>query len=135
MAKNYIVNSNKFNFAGTVNEVLQGNWYAEGVIPAMQKAVDEVSKEAVKKLKATSPKNSGKYAKGWSVQKSHGRLTIEAVVYGKAPTYRLAHLLEKSHAMRNGRRSVAQVHIEPVADWAQTEALNRMYEKLEKLYI
>ena len=66
MAKNYIVNSNKFNFAGTVNEVLQGNWYAEGVIPAMQKAVDEVSKEAVKKLKATSPKNSGKYAKGWA---------------------------------------------------------------------
>lgn len=133
MAKNYIVNSNRFNFADVVHEALQANWMNTDVIPAMNKAVDQVSKEAARKLRNTSP-GHGDYAKGWAVQKERGRLTTEATVYGKKPTYRLAHLLEKSHVMRNGKRSKPIVHIEPVADWAQTEAINRMYELLEKSY-
>lgn len=133
MAKNYVVNSNRFNFADVVNEALNANWMQADVIPAMNQAVDEVSKEAVRKLRSTSP-GKGDYKKGWAVQKEKGRLRTEAVVYGKKPTYRLAHLLEKSHLMRNGKRSTPIVHIEPVADWAQREAINRMYELLEKSY-
>lgn len=135
MTKNYIVNSNKFNFAKVVNEVLKGNWMADGVIPAMNEAVEEVAKESAKKLRQTSPKRTGEYARNWAYQKERGRLVVEATVYGKKPTYRLAHLLEKSHLKRNGQRwTPDKTHIEPVAEWAQTEAVNRMYEKLEKLY-
>ena len=134
MAKNYIVNSNRFNFAEAVHEVLNANWYQDGVIPAMNEAIDEVAKEAVRKLKSGSPRRSGKYARNWTYQKDKARITVGAVVYGKKPTYRLAHLLEFPHLMRNGKRSKPEIHIEPVADWVQTETLNRMYEKLEKLY-
>lgn len=133
MAKNYIVNSNRFNFADVVNEALHANWMETDVIPAMAEAVEEVSKEAAQKLRKTSP-GKGPYRKGWAVKTEKGRLSTQATVYGKKPTYRLAHLLEKSHLMRNGKRSTPIVHIEPVADWAQTEAINRMYEKLEKTY-
>ena len=104
-------------------------------IKAMNEAVEEVAKESAKKLRQTSPKRTGEYARNWAYQKERGRLVVEATVYGKKPTYRLAHLLEKSHLKRNGQRwTPDKTHIEPVAEWAQTEAVNRMYEKLEKLY-
>lgn len=128
------VTSSSFDFYDVVHEVLNANWLADGVIPAMSESVEEVAKEAAKKLKQTSP-GTGRYHKGWAVKNERGRLTCAAIVYGKHGTYQLAHLLENGHLMRNGKRSKAIVHIKPVADWANTEALNRMYEKLEKLYL
>ena len=61
MAKNYIVSSNRFNFAETVDEALEANWMNTNLIPAMQEAIDEVSKEAVKKLWLTENSKDFKY--------------------------------------------------------------------------
>lgn len=127
------VTSSSFDFYDAVQEVLKGNWMADGVIPTMSETIEEVAKEAAKKLRQTSP-GKGKYHKGWAVENERGRLTCASIVYGKDGTYQLAHLLENGHLMRNGKRSRAIVHIAPVAEWANREALNRMYEKLEKLY-
>lgn len=127
-----VVNSSRFNFRESVNDILN-NYMKEDVVDATLGAIDEVRKEAVRKLKAESPKRpgGGKYAKGWTSKKEQGRLRVGAVVYGKSGTYQLAHLLEHGHLKRNGERTKSITHIEPVEDWAVKEVFERMVHKLE----
>lgn len=83
--------------------------------------MDDVSKEAVKTLRDTSPKASGSYARGWTVKKD-GQLS--RVVYNKTD-YQLTHLLENGHVIKNQfgtyGRAPAIKHIKPVEEWAQKE--------------
>lgn len=127
-----VVNSSKMNFAEIVNEYLYS--YSSDVYEAMYEAIDSTSKDAVKKLKAASPKSQGggDYAKGWTRQLDKGRLTVGATVYGKSGTYQLAHLLENGHATRNGGRTKEIVHIKPVEEWAVNECEDRILDKLVK---
>lgn len=81
----------------------------------------DVVNEAVTELKATSPKRYGKYARNWRSKKN---AKASYVVYNAAPTYRLTHLLEKSHILRNGGRSRSFKHIKPVE-----EKVNEQFEK------
>lgn len=137
-----VVSSNKFNFAEAVSEYLSK--YSAGVTDLLEESIKEVSKESVKKLKnQPTPKRTGKYAKSWTYKPETGRLKVGAVVYSKAPEYRLTHLLEKSHAIRGGGRAISgytdpehgkggRVHIAPVNDWAQEEAIQRFIPKVER---
>lgn len=131
------VNSSTFNFKEVVDKCLQD--FRMDVIEAMTESTDEVSKEAVKRLKADSRAKfgSGKYAKGWARRLERGRLRVSATVYGKHGTYQLAHLLENGHVTRNGTgrtfpNTPAHPHIQAVNDWAQDEAVDRMITKLER---
>lgn len=110
---------------------------SDAVYNATKEAIDEVSKEAVSKVKKNSPRrsNGGTYAKGWAKQITAGRLTYGATVYGKSGTYQLAHLLENGHATRNGGRTKAIAHIEPVDEWAAEELPKRIMQKLEEMKI
>ena len=126
-----VVNSNRFNFQEFVEEALT-NYTFEGVVPAMEESLNEVSKEAVTRLKANTRAKlggTGKYAKGWSRQRDKSRIRVGYTIYNKIPG--LPHLLEYSHALRNGGRSRPIEHIAPVAEWAAEEAIDRLYEKLE----
>lgn len=126
-----VVNSNKFNFAETVEFYLSK--YSAGITDLLEESVKEVSKEAARKLrKSPTPKRTGDYQKSWTQKQDVGRLKVAAVVYAKAPEYRLTHLLEKGHAKRGGGRVDARVHIEPVNDWAQEEAIDRFISKVER---
>lgn len=129
-----VINSSKFNFSDYVEKMLQE--YGQDVVTEMTEAINEVAKEAAKKLQAESPKSSGEYAKGWAVKFERGRLKSSAIVYGKSGTYQLAHLLEKSHILRNGKRTSEGhgqvVHIAPVEEWAIEEAHERTIQRLEK---
>jgi hypothetical protein len=89
--------------------------YSEDVEQAVQKVLDKDSTELVNKLKATSPKKTGEYAKGWTKKKStlDGRVTY--TVYNK-DRYQLTHLLEFGHAKRSGGRVPGQPHIGPARD-------------------
>ena len=125
-----VVNSSKFNFA----EIVQGYLYdfRDDVAEATFEAIEEVSKESVKRLKSTSPKKTGKYAKGWTRKLDKGRVSVGAVVYGKKPeTYAVAHLLEHGHAKRGGGRTEPVPHIKEVEQWAITETEDRILRKLE----
>lgn len=124
-----VISSNKFDFAETVQAYLAK--YSAGATDVLEESIKEVSKEAVKKLKSTSPKRKGDYKKSWAQQAETGRLKVGAVVYARKPEYRLTHLLEKGHAKRGGGRVDARVHIEPVNDWAQEEAIDRFIQKME----
>ena len=130
-----VVSSNKFDFTETVQAYLAK--YSAGATEVLEEAIKEVSKEAVKKLKSTSPRRTGDYKKSWAQQPETGRLKVGAVVYARKPEYRLTHLLEKGHAKRgggrveDGDRVKAIEHIKPVNDWAQEEAIDRFIQKME----
>ena len=129
-----VVNSSTFNFRETVNQFLRVE--SVNAWETTYEVIDEVSKEAVKKLKAASPKrpaNGAKYSKGWTRTLDKGRTTAGAKVHGKHGTYQLAHLLEYGHAVRGGGRSREIVHIEPVEQWAIDEAQERIIKRLSGL--
>lgn len=135
-----VVNSSTFNFSEVVNHILDN--YNNDVFYEVSEAIDEVSKEAVRKLKKESKAQfgDGEYAKGWMRTLEKGRLRVAATVHGKKPTYQLAHLLEKGHVTRNGTGRTytptpAHPHIEAVNQWAQDEVLDRAISKLEKTRI
>ena len=129
-----VINSSKFDFREVVQKYLEEQRYE--VIEAMSEAIDEVAKESVKKLKATSPRGKGQthqYYKGWTYKIEKGRLQHGSVVYGKTGTYQLAHLLEKGHAKRCGGRTNEYEHIKPVEKWAIDEVIDRTITKVERL--
>ena len=127
-----VVHSSKMNFAEVVQDMLEKQYYPN-VVETTTDVIDEVSKEAVKKLKQDSPKGAkGKYAKGWTRKVETGRLTVGATVYGKHGTYQLAHLLENGHAKRGGGRTAPIVHIKPVEEWAISEVEKKIREKVER---
>jgi hypothetical protein len=114
-----------------VRDILQD--YSVEVSKAAAEAVQEVAKEATKKLRQTSPKRKGRYAKGWTGKVEKTATTVDATVYGKTGTYQIAHLLEHGHARRGGGRNVGGIeHIKPVEEWAIKEVEKRIREKVER---
>lgn len=132
-----VVNSSTFDFTEVVRKFLDD--YEVDVFSEVSEAIDEVSKEAVRKLRATSRATfgPGDYSKKWKRTLERGRVRSVAIVHGDKPTYALAHLLEHGHVTRNGtgrtfKPTPEHVHIEPVAAWAADEAVDRAISKLEK---
>ena len=105
----------------------------------MQEVFDQVGKEAVKKLKETSPVNpkgrhSGRYAKGWTYEKGKKyRGKAVGVVRNKTDP-QLTHILEYGHPLvRNGEvvgNVEAREHIRPVAEWCAEEIEKKLSKKL-----
>ena len=125
------------SLAKTINEELQSIGVA--VDDEMQEVFDEVGKEAVKKLKATSPvnpkgKHSGRYAKGWTYEKGKKYRGKSVGVVRNRTDPQLTHLLEYGHPLvRNGKvigNVQAKEHIRPVADWVAEEVEKRLTNKL-----
>ena len=103
--------------------------YGEEVSDAMKEIVPKVAKDAVKKLRSDSPKNSGGYARGWTQKTEKGNFTISSTVYNsKKPG--LPHLLEYGHAKRGGGRTRPIQHIAPVNDWVAEEVVRKIEEEL-----
>ena len=71
-------------------------------------AAEEIATELAANLKADSPKNTGKYSKGWKVTRDGNTF----ITHNKTrPT--LTHLLENGHMTRGGRRVAGKSHIAP----------------------
>lgn len=104
--------------------------YSEEVKAVTEDEIKKTSKEAAKKLRDTSPKGPRGYAKSWKVKKNKGA----TVVYNDEH-YRLTHLLENGHVIKNqygtyGRTTPIK-HIKPVEEWAQDELPKRIEEALK----
>lgn len=112
-----------------------------------QKATDEVrenvlrvAKEMADELKATSPKRTGKYAKGWKSKVTKDKeFEFEASVYNaKEPG--LTHLLEFGHVIMNGtRRVLGEVegieHIYPARDHAEDKLLKDIKASIQRIEV
>lgn len=99
-------------------------------------SVDKVAKESVQKLKDTSPKKTGDYAKGWKIKRERGRNGINDVTIHNATDYRLTHLLENGHVIRNKKgtygRTSGRKHIKPVEDYFNSEVVEEIERELEE---
>ena len=105
--------------------------YGDEVVAIVDEEVESISKETVKMLKKTSPKDSGDYAKGWKAQKKKTNFGMNATVYNSTHGW-LAHILEHGHLIRGGGRTKAEPHIKPAEDWASKELLKRIKERLSR---
>ena len=95
-----------------------------------RKNIHAVSREAVQKLKNTSPRRTGSYASGWG-KKKQGEMDV--VVYNRTDAS-LTHLLENGHVIKNKKGTYGRTHgikhIKPVEEWASDELPRRILEDI-----
>lgn len=89
------------------------NEYSTDIQENIVEVAQKVAKKGAEQLKSTSPKRTGAYRKGWRTKTTIRKGEVESVIYNTT-NWQLTHLLEKSHLLRNGKRSTPKVHIAPV---------------------
>lgn len=95
----------------------------------VEKVSKDVAEDAAKRLNKDAPKLTGDYAAAWTYGVGETKRTRHTmVVHAEKPEYALSHLLEKGHQNRDGGRTPAQVHIEPV----EKEAAEKLEKELRK---
>lgn len=124
------------NLGKAIGEVLQT--FSHSVETSVDVAAQTTGKKTAALLKQISPvkargKNSGRYAKGWTVKKTKKG---EVYVYNRTD-YRLTHLLEKghrivSHGKDTGKKTRANPHISRAEEFAQNEFVNEVTIKIQK---
>ena len=109
--------------------------YSREVQEATNKAIDSVAKEAASKLRDTSPRKTGDYAKGWKIKKERGKDGLQTVTVHNRTNYQLTHLLENGHVVRNKKGTYGRTrpikHIAPVEEWAVDELPREIEERLK----
>lgn len=92
------------------------------------------SRELRKLVQDKAPEERGVYKKAISVKKKGTSLTgvHTYVVYVKAPHYRLAHLLEKDHALAKGGRTRAFPHFKPGIVEIEPKFIAKLKERLSE---
>lgn len=85
--------------------------YTEDVSEAIERKVDEIAEDVRATTARDSPKNTGKYAKGFKITKQGSR----RIIWNKKD-HRRVHLLEFGHAKRGGGRVRAYPHLRPAYD-------------------
>ena len=109
--------------------------YTVEVKRATNNSVDVVAKQAVQKLRSSSPKKTGSYARGWTIKRERGVAGINTVIVHNKTDYQLTHLLENGHIVRNKKgvfgRAPAHKHIKPVEEWANDELPKEIERELQ----
>ena len=106
--------------------------YSQDVVEKVNISSEKVGKATVKRLKETSPKRTGKYAKSWAVKtepefgQPHKR-----IIHVRAPHYRLTHLLEHGHAKRGGGRVSGRPHIRPAEEQVIKDFMQEVEEAIK----
>jgi hypothetical protein len=121
--------SNKVSVNGLTVAVMSGlQEYANLAAEDMKKAVKKAGTTARKEIEANAPKNTGAYAKSWSVKNTKETAnSLEVTVYSRN-RYQLAHLLEYGHAKRGGGRVAGKAHIAP----AEELAIEKLEQEIQK---
>jgi hypothetical protein len=113
------------------DEIMKGlKEYADIATDDLKKSVRKAGNAVRKEIAASAPKDTGAYAKSWSVKKTKETSnSLELTVHSKN-RYQLAHLLEHGHAKRGGGRVSARPHIAPAEESAVKELENDIKKAL-----
>lgn len=109
-------------------------------------SISDIARETAARLKqaptpAREGKGGGKYRRAWDYKIERSSITglNTAIVYVKAPHYRLAHLLEHGHDVKYApgakrRNPNGKTHVEGIEHIAIAEqaAIDELYEKLQR---
>ena len=102
--------------------------YADLATDDMKVAVRKAGNTVRNEIKETAPKNTGAYAKSWTVKTERETSnSLELIVHSRN-RYQLAHLLEFGHAKRGGGRVAAQSHIAP----AEEKGVGELEKSIER---
>ncbi|CUX18980.1 HK97 gp10 family phage protein [Clostridium sp. C105KSO13] len=109
--------ANNIRIDQLATEIMKGlTDYSDLATEDMKKAVKKAGTAVRKEIETTAPKDTGVYAKSWSVKNTRETANaLEVTVYSKN-RYQLAHLLEFGHAKRGGGRVAAKPHIAPAEE-------------------
>ena len=108
----------------------QLNTFEKNVREGVKKAVDETIDQMVKDTKSTAQSRTGRYKRKISATVGENTLmTYSKVWHVKKPDYRLAHLLDKGHALRNGGRYCGNQHVAS----AEHRAVENFQRKIEEV--
>ena len=106
--------------------------YSKEVIDEINNQTELSGKELLMRTKEKAPVKTGAYKRAISVKhKKNGLVGSVSTVYVKAPHYRLPHLLERPHALRNGGLSKAQPHFGPAAAEVQPVYISNLKRAIE----
>lgn len=121
------------SFAKAMNKILEQ--YGDQVTGAITPAAEEVADDAVQMLKTTGDyKNlSGDYRRSFTrtTEKTWRGATV--IIHNESPEYRLAHLLEHGHMIKNGTQRVYG-ETRPFKHWkpAEIKAVAEFEKKLRE---
>lgn len=101
--------------------------YAYTATEEVKQAVTETGDTVRDEIRQNAPKNTGNYARSWTVKKTKETSQSLTVTVHSKDHYQLAHFLEFGHAKRGGRVA-AQPHI----DQAEEHGIEQLEEKLRK---
>ena len=118
------------NLTQTLKNYLEN--YVEDISEVVEETSTQIGKEARDELKQTSPKRTGKYAKGWTVKKDRKSKNYYTVKVWNKTDYQLTHLLEFGHATRNGSRTKPIPHIRPVEEKYKQEFEKELKAKIRR---
>jgi len=111
------------------SEVMKGlTEYSQLATTEMKRAVKKAGTSVRKEIAENAPKDTGSYAKSWTVKTTKESSDKLEVTVHSRNRYQLAHLLEYGHALRNGGRAKAQPHIAP----AEENGVNTLEKAIEK---
>ncbi len=114
------------------SEVMAGlTEYADLATEDMKKAVKKAGATVRKEIQANAPKDTGDYAKSWSVKNVRETANAVEVVVHSRNRYQLAHLLEFGHAKRGGGRVPGKAHIAPAEEKGIRELEREIQKALE----
>ena len=102
--------------------------YADLAADELKKAVKKAGNSVKKDIQKDAPKDTGAYAKSWSVKNvKETSNSIDLVVHSRN-RYQLSHFLEFGHAKRGGGRFSGKAHIAP----AEERAERTLEQEIEK---
>lgn len=102
--------------------------YADLATEDLKKAVRKAGTSVKKDIQENAPKDTGTYAKSWTVKKiKESANSLELVVHSRN-RYQLSHLLEFGHARRGGGRVPGKAHIAQ----AEERAVETLEQEIEK---
>lgn len=102
--------------------------YSSLAADEMKEAVREAGNTVRDEIREKAPKDTGIYAKSWTVKKQRETSSSLSLTVHSRNRYQLAHLLEFGHAKRGGGRVTAKPHI---AD-AEAAGIRQLEEDIRK---
>lgn len=86
-------------FASTCQQMI--NQYGDEVLKELETLVPDAAENTVKEIQQNSKKRTGKYAKNWAKKVLKTSRTGQTYVVYNRKEYRVAHLLENGHVVKN----------------------------------